>query len=240
MSFDPTNVDDEIWRSACVVATHHWPGVQGLTTLELDGAVEPHVAGQYVQLASAGDDGVWGVRYLSLASAPGQPPEFLIAPTPDGQVPGDPATLEVGDQVFVTRAAAGKLICPEPVPSGRLWLLASGTGLAPLLSVWRTAVEFSVVLVHSVQAPTSLAYQDELTAPSAGRVYLPWVTGGERGRPRLTQALASDGLLGQLSGHSMNPQLDRVMLCGSGEFLADLRQALGGQGFDQAQIVTEW
>ena len=236
MPFDPAQVDLKVWREAQVLKVQPWPDADGLASLILSGEAPGQLAGQYIQLASSDPEGLWGVRYLSLASAPGQPLELLVAPASQVDEPGDPAALQVGDSVYVSRLCAGRLTTPALSAEGRLWLLAAGTGLAPLLSVRRSIAHDRVVLVHSVSKPSQLAYREELER-SPG-VYIPWVTG--QGRPRLNLALAEGGALEAHVGYPLRAQNDRVMLCGSAEYLTDMRALLEARGLPREHVITEW
>jgi ferredoxin--NADP+ reductase len=152
----------------------------------------------------------------------------------------------VGDPVEVERASYGFLTVDSLAPGTNLWLLASGTGLAPFLSmlrdqaVWRAFDR--LVVVHSVRYAVELAYADELERlaeePPAGPArallrYLPIAT-REPGATTLAEripALITSGRLEQAAETALNPARSRVMVCGNPEMTRDLRALLGDRGF---------
>ena len=244
MPIDPHTFDSEGWQRGTVVWRQAWPGSKGLVSLRLSKPVSPLCAGQYIKLACADADGAWGVRYLSVASAPDGAPELLVAPVTGDREPGDPAGLSIGDAVAFSCAGAGKLVVP-PDGGGTLWLLAAGTGLAPLLAVARagnTGFE-CLVLVHSVRYAGQLAWRDELQerAAQGELAYVPLVTRHTSGDadPRITTLIAN-GRLETLARVPFDPAGDAAMLCGSGAMTAETRAALVALGFLDERVVTEF
>ena len=244
MPIDPHTFDTEGWQRGTVVWRQLWPDSEGLVSLRLSERVTPHCAGQYIKLACADAAGAWGVRYLSVASAPEEAPELLVAPTTGDREPGDPSSLAVGDEVAFSCAGAGALVVP-PGGGGTLWLIAAGTGLAPLLAVCRagnTGFE-RVVLVHSVRHAGQLAWREELQQrANQGEVtYIPLVTQRRSGAPdpRVT-TLFADGQLASRAGVAIDPERDAAMLCGSGAMTKETRAALTAIGFNNERVVTEF
>lgn len=246
MPIDPHSLDSEGWQRGTVTWRREWPGSKGLVSLRLSEQVQPRRAGQYIKLACQNKEGAWGVRYLSLASPPDAPPELLVAPVSGDREPGNPAGLKVGDRVVFSRVGAGKLTVPSE--GGKtLWLLAAGTGLAPLLAVCRAGNPGfeQVVVVHSARHATELAWRDELTGRAAeGELrYVPVVTRGrEEGAsddPRIP-ALIERGELDERAGVSLDPAADVVLICGSGAMNGDTRAALEARGMPSERVITEF
>ncbi|GAA5235760.1 ferredoxin--NADP reductase [Verticiella sediminum] len=213
-------------------------------------------AGQFARLGvkpRGSDEIVW--RAYSMVSSPhDEHLEFFSIVVEGGLFTGALEHLRVGDTVYVEKTAYGFLTIERfahDVPLERsLWMLASGTGLAPFLSmltdlaVWE---QFGpLVLVHSVRTREELAYADTLRAlpehPVFGEFlrenparlrYLPVVTRehvpGALSH-RITELLA-DGELERAAGLPLDPAQACVMLCGNPEMVRDLRKLVQERGF---------
>ncbi len=203
--------------------------------------------GHYARLGIPDSSGQPVFRPLSIASAPTDSHlEFCCTLIAGGEFSGRLATCRVGDSVEVERASYGFLTVDSFAPGSDLWLLASGTGLAPYLSmlrdrgVWEAFDE--LVVVHSVRHAAELAYADELRRLAQGRPsaavrarlsYLPVVT-REPGASPLSEripALLADGRLSQAAGVTLDPAHSRVMVCGNPDMTRELRVLLGAHGF---------
>lgn len=194
--------------------------------------------GQFVRLGHALPDGgqVW--RAYSMVSAPWDDYlEFYSIVVPGGQFTSRLAQLGEGDTVLLERKAIG-FFTADRLPDGeQLWLLATGTGLAPYLSilqqedVWQRFEH--IVLVHCVRETGELAYRDEIAAlrdhPLHGDAYahklqyLPVVT-----REQLPgclhariPALLANGELAAAAGLAISPETSRFMICGNPRMVKD-------------------
>jgi ferredoxin--NADP+ reductase len=203
--------------------------------------------GHYARLGIADSMGQSVFRPLSIASAPGDSwLEFFCTLIPGGEFSTRLATLRVGDTVEVERASYGFLTVDSLAPGTNLWLLASGTGLAPFLSMLRDQAMWPafdrLVVVHSVRYAVELAYADELERlaeePPVGPArallrYLPIAT-REPGATTLAEripALIESGRLEQAAEVTLDPSRSRVMVCGNPEMTRELRALLGDRGF---------
>jgi len=203
--------------------------------------------GQYARIgvADAADQPVF--RPVSIASPPADPAlEFLCTLIPGGEFSGRLAGLRAGDPVEIERPSYGFLTVDTLAPGSDLWLLATGTGLAPFLSmlrdraVWRTFDR--LVVVHSVRRTAELAHADELRRlaseppqprSSARLRYLPVVT-REPGASGLTgriPALIASGRLAGVAEVPLEPSRSRVMVCGNPDMTRELRALLRDRGF---------
>jgi ferredoxin--NADP+ reductase len=172
--------------------------------------------------------------------------EFLSIKVPDGPLTSRLQHLRVGDPVLIGRKPTGTLVPDNLLPGRTLWLLSTGTGLAPFMSLIREPEVYEryerVVLTHTVRQVAELAYRDLITAlpghellgeAVAGRlVYLPTVTREPFANPgRITDLIRAGTLFERLGLMPFTPESDRVMLCGSPEMLAETRALLEARGF---------
>lgn len=199
-------------------------------------------AGQFARLGVRKPSGsiVW--RAYSMVSAPHDEfLDFFSIVVPDGEFTSELSRLRPGDELLVDRQAFGFLTL-DRFPDGRdLWLLATGTGLAPFLSilqdfeVWQRFER--IVLVYSVREARELAYQEmietllqrDYLAEHAGKLtYLPTITREHKPdalHGRITTLLES-GELERAAGVELSPEHSRIMLCGNPQMIEDTRQLL--------------
>ncbi len=187
--------------------------------------------------------------------------EFFSIKVSDGPLTSRLQHLKVGDPVMVGRKATGTLVIDNLLAGRNLYLLGTGTGLAPFLSVIKdpeTYAKFDkVVLVHGVRQVDELAYGDTIaeTLPDdeligemirAQLVYYPTVTREPfRNTGRITDLLASGRITDDLGLAGLEAARDRVMMCGSPAMLADCKALLLDRGFiegshgEPGQFVVE-
>ncbi len=179
-------------------------------------------------------------RSYSLASAPGEPLEVLLARVGEGAL--TPALFELG-------VGAGIVLDPKPQgffsfdfvpPHEELWLLATGTGLGPFLSMLRSGAAFErasrVVLVHGTRGPVELAHREELehlvTARAGSFCYVPVLSRTpEPGvlQGRLTHMLSS-GDLEARAGSRIDARRSHLMLCGNPAMIDEVTAQLIARG----------
>lgn len=199
-------------------------------------------AGQFARLGVTKADGsvVW--RAYSMVSSPyDEFLEFFSIVVPDGEFTSELSRLREGDTLLIDRQAFGYLTLDRFVDGRDLWLLSTGTGVAPFLSILQDFEVWEkferIILVYSVREARELAYQ-ELIAGLAERDYLagyadkllflPTITreqhpGALAGR--ITQ-LIDNGELEQAAGLALTPEHSRVMLCGNPQMIDDTRNLL--------------
>ena len=203
-------------------------------------------AGQFARLGVRKEDGsvVW--RAYSMASAPHDEfLEFFSIVVPNGEFTSELRRLRVGDRLLVAKQAMGFLTLDRFVDGRDLWLLASGTGLAPFLSilqgleVWQRFER--VVLVYSARTAGELAYQPlihtlmqqpHLQEYAERFAYLPLVTreqvpGCLHGR---ITTLLDNGELERAAGLRLEPAHSRLMICGNPQMIDDTRARLKQRG----------
>ena len=205
------------------------------------------IAGQFARLGVEDEHGerVW--RAYSICSAPYDDfLEFYSIIVPDGAFTSRLAQLKVGDAVLVEKKNYGYLTTDRFECGKDLWLLSTGTGLAPFLSILQefdTWEQYeNIVLVHSVRYRHELAYQEfidsfknnELFAEHAHKLkYVPVVTRDQAERSLLNNritCLLSNGELEAHVGLPINQERSRVMICGNPDMVQETRQILTDRG----------
>lgn len=228
-----------------VLAIHRWHEALLGVRVSRDTAFR-FVPGHYARLGLPDADGVPLFRPLSVASSPADAHlDFLCTLVPGGAFSARLAALRVGDIVEVERPSYGFLTLQALAPGADLWMLASGTGIGPYLSMLHDPQLWTrharVALVHSVRRAADLAYADELRARAqrppadgAGRfLYEPVVTrepGASRWSQRLPQLFA-DGRLPAALAMPLDVASSRVMVCGHPALARDMRALLDARGF---------
>ncbi len=163
--------------------------------------------------------------------------EFLSIHVPGGPLTSLLAQVKPGDGVWVNDKPTGTLTLAHVQPGRVLYMLATGTGLAPFMSLARdpeTHRRFEhVVLVHSVRTAAELAYRDELTARQDGRFhYVPTVTREPFPTPERGADLFRSGELSDRLGlPSPDPEHDRVMVCGNPAMTREMTAHLKERGW---------
>jgi ferredoxin--NADP+ reductase len=193
-------------------------------------------------------DGKPLMRAYSVASANHEEHlEFFSIKVPDGPLTSRLQHLQPGDQIIVGRKPVGSLVLDDLRPGKHLYLLSTGTGLAPFISIIQDPDTYErfdkVVLVHGVRQVDELAYaqfiEQQLPAHEfLGEVlrdklvYYPTVTREAfRNQGRLTELLASGKLGADIGLPPLDPATDRAMICGSSAMLQDCCRLLDARGF---------
>jgi ferredoxin/flavodoxin---NADP+ reductase len=188
------------------------------------------------------------LRAYSMASAHYEDRlEFFSIKVPDGPLTSRLQHARAGDPIFVSRKATGTLVLDNLQPGENLYLLGTGTGLAPFVSVVKDPETYErferVILIHGCRQIPELAYgeaiieglpKDELLGETIAQklVYYPTVTREPfRNRGRITDLIASSRLFDDIGLPPIEPESDRLMLCGSPQMIADARALLDGRGF---------
>ena len=199
-------------------------------------------AGQFTKLGVTKADGSTVWRAYSVVSSPyDEFLEFFSIVVPGGEFTSELSRLKVGDTLMVERQAYGYLTLDRFIDGRDLWLLATGTGVAPFLSILQDFEVWEkferIVLVYSAREARELAYQDliadltqrEYLAEYAHKLtYIPIVTREEVPgtlNGRITTLIES-GELERAAGVQLSPEHSRVMLCGNPQMIDDTRKLL--------------
>ncbi|HYC41898.1 MAG TPA: ferredoxin--NADP reductase [Noviherbaspirillum sp.] len=180
--------------------------------------------------------------------------EFLSIKVPDGPLTSRLQHIKVGDTVIVGRKPTGTLLIDYLLPGKRLYLLSTGTGLAPFMSIVRDPETYEkfeqVILVHGVREVDELAYHDLLVEHlpnheflgelvSSKLRYYPTVTREQyKNMGRVTELIENGKIFEDLQVPPLDPAVDRVMICGSPAMLRDLKQMLEKRNFKEGNTST--
>ena len=190
------------------------------------------------------------VRAYSIASANYEEHlEFFSIKVDEGPLTSKLQHIQPGDSIIIGRKPTGTLVIDYLLPGRRLYMLATGTGLAPFLSIVRDPETYErfeqIILVHGVRQVDELAYHDLLLEHLPAHEFLgdmvtsklryyPTVTRESfRTMGRIPELIETGKLFADLDVPPLDPAADRVMICGSPGMLRDLKQMLSVRGFKE-------
>ncbi len=229
-----------------VLSVHHWTDRLFSFTTTRDAALR--FSNGHFTMIGLRVDGKPLLRAYSIASANYEDHlEFLSIKVEEGPLTSRLQHIQPGDPLIVGRKPTGTLVVDYLLPGKRLYMLATGTGLAPFMSIVRDPETYEkfeqIVLVHGVRKVDELAYHDLLVEHlpsheflgdmvSSQLRYYPTVTREEyRNMGRIPDLIESGKLFADLSLPELDPAGDRVMICGSPGMLRDLKHMLEQRGF---------
>jgi ferredoxin--NADP+ reductase len=231
-----------------VLSVHHWTDKLFTFTTTRDPSLR--FSNGHFTMIGLRVDGKPLLRAYSIVSANYEEQlEFLSIKVADGPLTSRLQHIKVGDSIVVGRKPTGTLLIDYLLPGKRLYLLSTGTGLAPFMSIIRDPATYEafeqVILVHGVRQAEELAYNELLTEHlpqheflgemiSKQLLYYPTVTRESyRNMGRVTELMESGKLFEDLKLPGLDPLNDRVMLCGSPAMLKDLKGMLETRGFKE-------
>ena len=235
-----------------VLAVRHWTDSYfSFTTTRDDGLRFEN--GQFVMIGLM-VEGRPLLRAYSIASANWEEQlEFFSIKVPDGPLTSRLKQVREGDELLISRKPTGTLLLSDLHPGRVLYLLATGTGLAPFLATIKDPETYErfehVVLTHGVRGAEDLAYRDYITRELPHHEYLGEVIGRKlhyypavsraefATRGRLTDLLDSGRIAADLGLPPLDPAHDRAMICGGPQMLADFRRILDARGFVAAPRI---
>lgn len=230
-----------------VLSVHHWND----TLFSFKTTRDPGLRfanGQFVMIGLM-VNGKPLMRAYSIVSANYQEYlEFFSIKVQDGPLTSRLQHLKEGDELLVSRKPTGTLVLDDLLPGKNLYLLSTGTGLAPFMSLIQDPEAYDryekVVLVHGVRLVNELAYADFIKTELAENeffgemvrqklIYYPTVTRESfENEGRLTDLINSGKLFDDIGLPPLNPEHDRAMICGSPGMLKDTCALLDERGFE--------
>lgn len=226
------------WLEGRVVGQKRW--TDRLCSLQVAAPLGRFQAGQFTKLAlDVGGERI--ARPYSLVNPPGsEPQEFYYNVVAAGPLSPRLAALGAGDAVFVAPNVAGFLVLVEVPEAENLWLVSTGTGLGPFLSILRTEAPWQrfkrVTLVHATRTAAEQAYGDVLASVGVARgdqfhriafVSREKAAGALEGR---VPTAIRDGRLERAAQVELSAERSHAMLCGNPEMVADVTAALAERG----------
>lgn len=239
-------------QAESVISVRHWSD----TLFSFSTTRDPGFrfrSGQFTMVGLEAD-GLRISRAYSMASANYEDQlEFFSIKVPDGPLTSRLAHIKPGDPILIGRKPTGTLVLEGLTAGKRLFLLGTGTGLAPFLSIIRDPETYdhfeTVILIHGVRHMRDLAYREFITdelprheflgALISNRLtYIPTVTRENfTTTGRITALLESGAALAERGLAPIDPAYDRAMLCGSPAFLTDMTAFLNGRDFTEGSLA---
>jgi ferredoxin--NADP+ reductase len=177
--------------------------------------------------------------------------EFFSIKVPNGPLTSKLQHLSIGDEILISKKSTGTLVTDYMLPGKHLYLVGTGTGLAPFLSIVKDHEIYEqfdkIILIHGVRYISELAYRDTIQEQLPQHEYLgdlvkekliyyPLVTREPyKYNGRVTEAMTSGKLFLNIKMPLPNPLDDRFMLCGSPSMLKDMSKILQARGFSEAR-----
>jgi ferredoxin--NADP+ reductase len=237
-----------------VLSVHHWTDRLFSFTTTRDPALR-FSNGHFTMIGLRQENGKPLLRAYSIVSANYEEHlEFLSIKVQDGPLTSKLQHIQVGDKIVVGRKPTGTLLIDYLLPGKNLYLLGSGTGVAPFLSVVRDPATYErfekVIIVHGVREVAELAYHDYLSYELPDHeflgdmvreqmLYYPTVTREEfRNKGRITDLIESGKMQADLGLPKLDPANDRVMICGSPGLLKDLKVILEHRGYTEGSTTS--
>ena len=232
-----------------VTSVHHWND----TLFSFKTSRDPGFRfknGHFVMIGLE-TDGKPLMRAYSIASANYEEElEFFSIKVPDGPLTSRLQKIQPGDEILLSKKPTGTLVMDHLLPGRNLWLISTGTGLAPFMSIIKDPEVYEtydkVILTHGVRYVSELAYQEEIEALPKNEYfgemvegklhYYPTVTREPfRNEGRLTEAMKSGKITRDLGMPDFDIEQDRFMICGSPSMLKDTCSILNNMGFKEAR-----
>ena len=231
-------IDTERWSEGKVIALRQW--TESLYSVQVQADVEPFQAGQFTKLAMViGDEFI--ERPYSYVNPPGAGTlEFYFVTVPDGPLTQKLTGLHGDDVLWVKRKPAGFLTLNEVPQSRHLWMLATGTGLGPFLSILQTGEPWQrferIVLVHAVRFAAELSFRDTIDSLRLQHPqqfdFVPFVSREETdfALPGRVPAAIASHALEQTTGLAIREDISQFMICGNPAMVEDTSKILQARG----------
>lgn len=222
------------WVTGTVTDVKRW--TNSLCSLKVNAQVSPFKAGQFTKLA-LNINGERVQRAYSYVNAPNSDDlEFYLVKVPQGKLSPLLYDLNLGDELLLVNQATGFFVLAEIPTCHTLWMIATGTGLSPYLSILQNGQDLArfekLILVYAVRYATDLSYlplMKQLELHYRGKLTTVTIISREKAQGSLygrIPQLISSGALEHEAGHLFNPQQSHVMLCGNPQMISETRTLL--------------
>ncbi|PIJ49898.1 ferredoxin--NADP(+) reductase [Erwinia sp. OLTSP20] len=222
------------WVNATVKQVNNW--TDALFSLTVNAPIAPFTAGQFAKLALE-IEGERVQRAYSYVNAPRDSDlEFYLVLVPEGKLSPHLYALKPGDQLMVTKDAAGFFILEEIPECETLWMLATGTAIGPYVSILQEGNDLerfsNIVLIHAARYAADLSYlplMQQLQQRYKGKLRIQTVVSREEMPGSLNgrlPALIASGALEKAVGLPLRAENSHVMLCGNPQMVRDTQQLL--------------
>ena len=237
-----------------VLSVHHWTDRLFSFTTTRDAALR-FSNGHFTMIGLRQENGKPLLRAYSIVSANYEDHlEFLSIKVQDGPLTSKLQHIKVGDKIVVGKKPTGTLLIDYLLPAKNLYLIGTGTGLAPFMCLIRDPETYEkfekVIMVHGVREVKELAYTDYIQHELPDHeflgemvtnqlLYYPTVTREPfRNQGRVTTLLETNKISSDLGLPNLNPANDRIMICGSPALNKDMRELLDARGFVEGSTTT--
>ncbi len=207
-------------------------------------------SGEFVMIGLPGENGKPLLRAYSIASPFwDEELEFYSIKVQDGPLTSMLQKIQPGDQVIVKTKSTGTLVIDALLPGKRLWMLSTGTGVAPFASLMREPESYEkfekVILTQTCRLNSELEYgsdlekrlmEDQLVGEEAQQKFVRYATTireASKRMGRITDLIKSGKLFEDLGLPELDPEVDRVMICGSMALNLDIKEILETRGFNE-------
>ena len=226
------------WVEGTVAAQTRW--TETLLSLKVEAEVAAFEAGQFAKLALPVENEMIARPYSFVNAPKERPLEFYYVLLPEGPLTPRLAKLQPGDKVYLAPRPAGFLVLSE-VPEGEnLWLISTGTGIGPFLSILKTETPWrrfrQVVLVHAVRRAEELTYREcigRIAGEHADQMRTVSLVSREAAAGALAGRIPAAIEVGRLeaaAGVVLSAKTSQVMICGNPDMVSDTGAALARRG----------
>lgn len=214
-----------------VTSVHHWTD-----TLFSFRVARPQSlrfrSGEFVMIGLLKDDGKPLLRAYSIASPSWDDElEFYSIKVPDGPLTSRLQKIQAGDEIILRPKPVGTLVLDALLPAKRLWMICTGTGVAPFASLLRDPETWEqydeVILAHTCRTKAELAFgrslvealpEDPLIGELVGdklRYYPTTTREPSETEGRISDHIRDGRVFDTLGLPAWTPETDRVMICGN-------------------------
>ncbi|WWO95353.1 MAG: ferredoxin--NADP(+) reductase [Candidatus Dasytiphilus stammeri] len=226
------------WVVAKVIQVIHW--TDNLFTLKVHATISPFIAGQFTKIAfeiQINNRKKRIQRAYSYVNAPSNNDlEFYIVTVKDGKLSPYLHNLKLGSELLISKEACGFFVLKEIPSCNNLWMLATGTGIGPYLSILQEGKDLErfqhIILVHAVRYAKDLCYltlMQQLKEKFNKKLKIQTIVSREYNSGSLLgriPALIADGQLEQALNIQLDPQNSHVMLCGNPNMVRETQEIL--------------